>query len=93
MTGGVMLPGGFTVPSQQIASREDALRTLETLATFFRQTEPVSPLAYTLDDAIRRARLTWPELMAEVVSDEAVRSAILSALGIRPPVPDEGGES
>ena len=89
MAGGMMLPGGFSVPSQRIASREDALRTLESLATFFRQTEPVSPLAYTLDDAIRRARMSWPDLLAEVVSDQAVRSAILSSLGIRPPPSEE----
>lgn len=67
------------------ATREDALRTLETVATFFRRTEPNSPLSYTLQDAVRRARMTWPELLAEVVPDAASRSAILTSLGIRPP--------
>jgi type VI secretion system protein ImpA len=78
-------PGGFAATGQRTASREDALRTLETIATYFRRTEPASPLAYTLDDAIRRAKLTWPELLEEVVPDATVRSAILSSLGIRPP--------
>jgi type VI secretion system protein ImpA len=41
-------------------------------------------LAYTLDDAIRRAKLTWPELLEEVVPDISVRQAILTSLGIRP---------
>ena len=81
--------GGLAVPARQLASREDALRTLETLATFFRRTEPVSPLAYTLDDAIRRARLSWPELLEEVVTDPAMRASILTSLGIRPPGPTE----
>jgi type VI secretion system protein ImpA len=76
-------PGGFSAEARTV-SRDDALRTLETLATFFRRTEPVSPLAYTLDDAIRRARLTWPELLEEVVPDANVRQAILISLGIRP---------
>jgi type VI secretion system protein ImpA len=57
---------------------------LETIATFFRRTEPASPLAYTLDDAIRRAKLTWPELLEEVVPDVTVRQAILTSLGIKP---------
>lgn len=76
-------PAGFS-PAARTVSRDDALKTLETIATFFRRTEPASPLAYTLDDAIRRARLTWPELLEEVVPDVSVRQAILTSLGIRP---------
>ena len=70
---------------QKTVSREDALRTLETIATFFRRNEPTSPLSYTLDDAIRRAKLTWPELLEEVVPDFTTRAAILTSLGIKPP--------
>ena len=76
-------PAGFSAAARTV-SRDDALRTLETIATFFRRTEPASPLAYTLDDAIRRAKLTWPELLEEVVPDVSVRQAILTSLGIRP---------
>jgi hypothetical protein len=36
---------------------------------------------------VRRGRLTWPEMLAEVVPDDGVRSAILVMLGIRPPQP------
>ena len=84
MTGGVMM-GGIAVPAGSVASREDALRALENIATFFRKTEPVSPLAYTLEDAVRRSRLTWPELLEEIVADRDTRNAILTTLGIRPP--------
>ena len=76
-------PAGFTAAARTV-SRDDALKTLETIANFFRRTEPASPLAYTLDDAIRRARLSWPELLEEVVPDVSVRQAILTSLGIRP---------
>ncbi len=76
-------------PPARTVSREDALKTLETIATFFRRTEPVSPLAYTLDEAMRRARLTWPELLEEIVPDRGIRNAILTSLGIRPPPPPE----
>jgi type VI secretion system protein ImpA len=82
-SGGVAGPAGFSATARTV-SRDDALKTLETIATFFRRTEPASPLAYTLDDAIRRARLTWPELLEEVVPDVSVRQAILTSLGIRP---------
>lgn len=69
--------------SAAVASREDALRTLAQIADFFRRTEPHSPLSYTLQEAVRRGRMTWPELLEEIVPDANSRSAILSSLGIR----------
>ncbi len=68
-------------------SREDMLHELARIADYFRRTEPHSPLAYTLEEAVRRGRLTWPELLAEVVPDQGSRSAILVMLGIRPTPP------
>jgi type VI secretion system protein ImpA len=68
-----------------IASREDALKRLDEVAKWFRRTEPHSPLAYTLDEAVRRGRMTLPELLAEIVPDYATRSTILTSLGIKPP--------
>jgi type VI secretion system protein ImpA len=73
----------------RITTREEALRTLDEAADFFRRTEPHSPLAYTLREAVRRGRLTWPELLEEIVPDADSRAAILSSLGIRPPPPPE----
>jgi type VI secretion system protein ImpA len=81
----VAAPAAAVVSAQQLASREEALRALAQIADFFRRTEPHSPLAYTLQEAVRRGRMTWPELMAEIVPDVTYRSAILSSLGIRPP--------
>ncbi|WP_198376680.1 hypothetical protein [Neoroseomonas rubea] len=66
-------------------TREDAIKQLEEIAAFFRKTEPHSPLAFTLDDAVRRARMPLPELLAEVLPDEAARKAMLNSLGIRLP--------
>ncbi len=68
----------------RIATREDALAALAEISDYFRRTEPHSPLAYTLAEAVRRARLTWPELLEEVVPDEGSRDSILLRLGIRP---------
>ncbi len=80
---------GGTAAAQVVrpVTREDMLRELERIADFFRRTEPHSPLAYTLEEAIRRGRLTWPELLTEVVPDDKVRSAMLVMLGIRPAAP------
>jgi type VI secretion system protein ImpA len=91
-TPGVAMGGGFggiSVPAGAVANREDALRALENIANFFRRTEPVSPLSYTLDEAVRRGRMTWPDLLEEIVSDRDSRNAILTSLGIRPPPPPE----
>lgn len=77
--------GAAVSVSGAMATREDALRALGEIAEFFRRTEPHSPLAYTLQEAVRRGRMTWPELLAEIVPDASSRSAILSSLGIRPP--------
>jgi type VI secretion system protein ImpA len=76
--------GGQMVAKKKVVTREDALGTLTEIADFFRRTEPQSPLAYTIDEAIRRGRLSWPELLAELVSDANVRNNILNSLGIKP---------
>jgi type VI secretion system protein ImpA len=73
-----------TVPGA-IASRADALRSLAAIAAFFRRTEPLSPLAYTLEEVVRRAAMTWPQLLEEIIPDPSTRSAVLNSLGIRPP--------
>lgn len=67
-----------------IRDRESALKQLEDLSAWFRRTEPHSPLAYTLEEAVRRGRLTWPELLDELVSDKKVHDDLLIKLGIRP---------
>jgi type VI secretion system protein ImpA len=74
----LLLPDGFE-------TREDALRVLLRLAEFFRRTEPQSPLAYTLQEAVRRARMSLPDLLAEIVPDVTSRASILTSLGIKPP--------
>jgi type VI secretion system protein ImpA len=71
--------------ARAVVSREDMLKELSRIAEYFKKTEPQSPLAYTLDEAVRRGRLSWPELLSEVISDVAARDNVLIQLGIRPP--------
>lgn len=67
-----------------LLTREDALRDLDRIADYFRRTEPHSPLAYTLEDAVRRGRMSLAELLAEVLPDEEIRHGMLARLGIQP---------
>ncbi|MDD2877806.1 MAG: type VI secretion system protein TssA [Acidiphilium sp.] len=67
-----------------VRTREDALRQITEIAEFFRRTEPQSPIALTLDEAVRRARLPWPQLIEDILADAGVRQAMLTALGIKP---------
>jgi type VI secretion system protein ImpA len=76
-------PGG-AISGQVISGREQALRQVLEIAAWFRQNEPQSPLAYTLTEAVRRGRMTWPELIEELVSDEATRAGLMTSLGINP---------
>ena len=68
----------------QIASREDAFRQLAKVAEFFRKTEPHSPISYTLDDVVRRGRLSLPDLLAELIQDQSTRQDFLARAGIQP---------
>lgn len=64
-------------------TRESALHELDRIAEFFRRTEPHSPLAYTLEEAVRRGNMSLAELLAEVVPDLTVRNDMLRRLGMR----------
>jgi len=82
----VAMPAGVAVAGPgRIASREDALKALEAIAEYFMKTEPHSPLAYTLQDAARRGRMSLPDLLAEVLPDASTRTGFLTMLGIKPP--------
>lgn len=79
-TGGGAGPGSG---GRAIRTRDDVIRQIEEAAEWFRRMEPHSPLAFTLTDAARRARLPLPALLEEVLPDAEARRAMLTALGIR----------
>lgn len=78
---------GAPLVNGPIAGREQALRQLGEIAEWFKRNEPNSPIGYTLDEAVRRARMAWPELVAELIADEGSRSALLTSLGLKRPEP------
>jgi type VI secretion system protein ImpA len=75
------------VVQEHIRSREEAFASLIKLAEFFRQTEPHTPVSYALEQAVRWGRMSFPELMAELVPDEAPRKSLYRQVGVRPPEP------
>jgi type VI secretion system protein ImpA len=72
-----------------VRGREEALRTLLQVAEYFKQHEPHSPIAASLEELVRRARLPFPELLAELVPDPSAWRYALTSAGIKPPA--EGG--
>jgi type VI secretion system protein ImpA len=90
---GQQASAGGTVAVRRIdgyQSREEALAELSRIASYFRKTEPHSPMSYTLEDAVRRARMSLPDLLVELVEDPAHLQRILLAAGIKPPVVETG---
>lgn len=79
--GGAPSFGG--VRTSGFRSREEALDAVTAVAEYFRRTEPQAMIAYTLDDAVRRARLTLPELLLELTEDPSQIRAMLMAAGVR----------
>lgn len=64
-------------------TREDAFRSLEEIARFFREQEPHSPLSYLLERAVRWGRMPLPDLLQELVHDETTRSDLFRMTGMR----------
>jgi type VI secretion system protein ImpA len=79
--------GNHSPPSidARVATREDALRALLQVADYFRRTEPHSPVSYALEQAVRWGRMSLPELMSELISNESAREELFRRTGMRPP--------
>lgn len=76
------LPPGGEFHVQGIRSRTQAIRQLELIAAYFRQTEPHSPVAYLADKAARWGRMPLHEWLRSVVKDEAVLGRMEELLGL-----------
>ena len=67
---------------QGIPSREHAFLMLEAIADYFRQTEPLSPIAYTLEQTVRWGRMSLPDLLTELIPDGNARQYYFRMVGI-----------
>jgi type VI secretion system protein ImpA len=77
-------PGGYSL-NGGIRSREDALRVLLHVAEYFRANEPHSPTAISLEETVRRARLSFSDLLMELLPDRTAWRSALTSAGIKPP--------
>jgi type VI secretion system protein ImpA len=68
--------------------RQGAFRQLEELAGFFRRTEPHSPIAYAIENLVRRGRMTFSELIEELIADGNARREYYVNAGVQPPPGD-----
>lgn len=67
----------------QFQNRQEALQTLFSVADFFRKTEPNSPLAPALETLVRRSNLSFAELLQDLMPDQSICVAVMSAAGIK----------
>jgi type VI secretion system protein ImpA len=77
-------PARVVVAPRFTAGRDSMLDQVLQIAETFRRNEPNSPFGYTLEEAVRRARLPWPDLLREMLPDSAPRSNILMGFGLKP---------
>ena len=66
-----------------VQNREEAFRALESVAKFFRDNEPQSPVSYLLEKAVRWGHLPLPDLLSELVDDDSLRTQIFRLAGIK----------
>ncbi len=71
--------------SSGVRGREEALRTLQQVAEYFRKNEPHSPISTSLDEIVRRAKMPFAELLAELLPDTGAWRSALTSAGIKPP--------
>jgi type VI secretion system protein ImpA len=67
-----------------IASREEAFDVLLSVARYFRRSEPHSPISLSIETLVRRGRMDFTELLAELLPEQNTRNAVLTAAGIQP---------
>jgi type VI secretion system protein ImpA len=71
-------------------SRDEALSALLKVASYFRRTEPHSPLSYSLEQAVRWGKMPLPDLLMELVRNDEVREEMFRRMGIQEKSKEEG---
>ena len=66
-----------------IATREAAFKQLNEIASFFRKTEPHSPVSYVLEKAVKWGDMPLPELILELIPDSSSRGHYSELTGVK----------
>jgi type VI secretion system protein ImpA len=72
-------------PSTQtggLMDREDAIKQLVAIATFFRATEPHSPIPFAIEKTVRWARMPFDKLMQELIPSDDSRNVFELMTGV-----------
>jgi type VI secretion system protein ImpA len=89
---GVIVNGGgqgLGVASGAVRSRQEALKRLEEVARYFRQTEPHSPVAFLVQRAVKWGNMDLNGWLDDVIKDQAVLSQLRETLGLQSAGVDE----
>jgi type VI secretion system protein ImpA len=84
-TGGAGSADSSAAGGGPVRGRDDALRVLQQVAEYFRKNEPHSPISTSLDEIVRRAKMPFAELLAELLPDSSAWRSALTSAGIKPP--------
>ncbi|HUP81007.1 MAG TPA: type VI secretion system protein TssA [Pirellula sp.] len=72
-----------TGAQSSISNREQALGKLLQVATYFRNSEPHSPVSYALEQAVRWGKMPLPELLRDLVANDSVLTEVYRRMGIQ----------
>lgn len=76
-------PSASKQASGPLQSRADAIEQLRKVARFFRETEPHSPVSYSLENVVRWAGMPLDRLIDEWIDDDAARERYRLMTGMR----------
>ncbi len=79
--GGAAAVAGAGAGVGPVRSRQEAIRAMEAVAEFFRQTEPSSPIPMLLDRAVRLVSKSFLDVLADLAPDSV--SQAKAAVGLR----------
>ncbi len=83
--GGTAAVGGKSPRSGGLASRADAVRILQQVATFLRKNEPSSPAPMFIDRAVKMLQLDFNAIVKELMPDSQERIELLGGVSLADP--------
>ena len=86
--GTVVKVAGVATASGAIQNRQDALKRLGDIATFFQKTEPHSPISYLIQRAVKWGNMPLESWLQDVIKDETVIFQIRQTLGFNTNLPE-----
>ena len=87
--GGAGAAGGTSPRSGGLASRADAVRILQQVATFLRKSEPSSPAPMFVDRAVKLLQMDFKAIVMELMPNSQERIEMLGGISLEPQESDD----